>query len=147
MESPSNTWKDDDQRPLRYSSWILFERKGLIIILLAVATTISVLFGQTTGNPLWGTMAFGLFILSIWRTFVPVYVEINAQGIVQVTFGRKKFIAWEEIRSYRTQANGILMFPHTDRYPLEPFRGLFLPVPELLREDIQNRFVFFVGSR
>ena len=143
-ESTSGSWKDDEQRPLHYSSWLLLERKGTAVLLLLIAAAVSIVFGRIVDSSFWGAATFGLFFLSIWRAFVPVYFEINTNGIVRWTFGRKKFIAWEEIRSYKTQPNGILMFPHTEHYPLEPFRGFFLPVPELLREDIQHRFVFFV---
>ena len=142
--STAGSWKDGEQRPLHYSSWMLFERKGTMIFLLLIAAAVSFAFGRTMASPFWGAAAFGLLLLSIWRSLVPVYFEINVNGIVRWTFGRKKFIAWEEIRSYQRQPNGILMFPHTDRYPLESFRGFFLPVPELLREDIQDRFMFFV---
>ena len=143
-EPTTSAWKDDEQRPLHFSSWLLIERRWTVVLLLLTAAAISIVFGRSSGHPLWGTVAFGLFLLSIWRSFVKVHFEINANGIVRWTFGRKTFIAWEEIRSYRQQPNGILMFPHADRYPLESFRSFFLPVPELLREDIQNRFVFFV---
>ena len=142
--STTGLWKDVEQRPLQYSSWMLFERKGTMLFLLLGAATISFTFGHATHSPFFGTAAFGLFLFSIWRSFIPVYFEINANGIVRRTFGKKKFVAWEKIRSYQTQSNGILLFTHSDRYPLEPFQGLFLPVPELHREDVLYRFMVFV---
>ncbi len=123
---------------------MLFEQKKTLCFLLGVAVTLSVLWGRSNDDWFWGAAAFLLFLLSIWRAFVPVYFEINTHGITHWTFGRRRFIAWDDIRSYRIQPNGILLYSHANPYPLESFRGFYLPVPELLREDIHRRFVFFV---
>ena len=135
------------ERSLRYSSWMLFERKGTVLVLLFVAVLLSGLLWYSTASPLLAAVALSIFLLSMGRAFVPFSFEINADGIVRETLGRKRFIAWEDIRSYRIQSTGILLFPHSDRYPLEPFRGFFLPVPKQLQEDIQNRFILFIGDR
>ena len=132
------------ERNLHYSFWMLVEQKGTSLFLLLVSTVLSVGLGYATERPLLGAAMFAFFILTYWRTFVPMSFEINSDGIVRGVFGRKLFIAWEDIRNYRVQTTGILVLPHTDRYLLEPFRSLFLPVPKELREDVQDRFTFFV---
>jgi len=132
------------ERSLQYSFWMLFEQRGMSVFLLLVAAAFSTGLGYSTASPLWGMVVFGIFLLTFWRTFVPMSFEINNEGIVRGTLGRKLFVAWEDIRSYRVQPTGILMFPHTDRYPLEPFRSFFLPVPKELRDDVQSRFALFV---
>ena len=123
---------------------MLFEQKGTLLFLLLVAVTFSLALWFWSDSPLLGVVAFGVFLLTIGRAFVPISFEINTDGIVSGTFGRKKFIAWEEIRSYRVQPTGMMIFPHTDRYPLDLFRSFFLPIPESLREEVQLRFAFFV---
>ena len=134
------------ERNLHYSLWILCEQKGMSIFLLLVATALSAGLWHSTASPLLGITVFGVFLLTFWQTFVPMSFEINSDGIVHGTFGRKRFIAWEDIQSYRVQPTGILMFPHTNHYLLESFRGFFLPVPKELREDVQYRFTFFVDQ-
>ena len=133
------------ERSLHYSFWMLFEQKGTSLFLLLASAALSVGLWYVTASPPMGAVVFGFFLLTFWRTFVPVSFEINNDGIVRGVFGRKLFIAWEDIRSYRVQPTGILVFPHADRYLLEPFRGFFLPVPKELREDVRYRFTFFAN--
>ncbi len=119
---------------------MLAEQKGTLAVLVLVAVVIGITLWRTTGNPFLGIASVALLMLSIWRSFVPAHFEINPNGIVRWTFGKKKFIPWEEIRSYQILKSGILLFPHSNSFPLEPFRGFFLPVPDLVMEDVKKRF-------
>ena len=82
--------------------------------------------------------------MSVWFVFVPVHFEINATGIVKRTLGRRSFIAWEDIRVYQVRRNGLLLLPRSDRYPLEAFRGFYLPIPSSLTTEVLYRFRAFV---
>ena len=132
------------ERNLRYSFWMLFDQKGVLGFLLLAAAALSVGLWYVTDSLLLGACAFGVFLLTFWQSFIPVSFEINANGIVRENFGQKLFIAWEDVQGYRVQPRGILVFPHTDRYPLVVFRSLFLPVPQELKEDVQRHFILFV---
>ena len=123
---------------------MLFDQKGVFGFLLLVAVGLSVGLGYATGSPLLGVSVFGVFLLTFWQSLITVSFEISTDGIVRENFGKKLFIAWEDIQGYRVQSAGVLVFPHADRYPLVVFRSFFLPVPKELQEEVQRRFVQFV---
>lgn len=95
---------------------------------------------------LFGLFVSGVLLLTLWRAFVPAYFEINADGIVRWAAGQRMFIAWNDIKVYQLRRNGILLLPQRDRFILEPFRGVFLPVPPALMAEVLYRFRVFVDK-
>lgn len=127
-----------------FSSWFLLDQKGTAAILLFACFLIGWIIWHRTDQLVFGVIASGVLLLSLWRVFIPLHFEINADGIVCWAIGQKKFIAWSDIKVYQIRSNGILMLPQHDRFVLEPFRSVYLPVPPSLMAEVLYRFRVFV---
>ncbi|HVX14245.1 MAG TPA: hypothetical protein VHC22_23870 [Pirellulales bacterium] len=111
--------------PLRWRSWPLEEGGSSAWLLAAALLAIAGLVGWVMSSPVWALVACSVFALSVWRYFVPVYFEINHQGIFQEVFSRRQRIAWRSIGSVEVCRSGLLLAPG-DVY-FAAARGLYLP--------------------
>ncbi len=139
-----NGGQADNQKPLFYRSWLPRDRKGQALILAGVLVLVVVGVAYWTESLLGGFLAFCVLLASVWFLFLPVQIEINAEGIVRTVLRRKSFIAWEDIRSYQPYRGGFLLLPRKTRFFLEAFRGYFLPIPSHLMTEVQYRFRVYV---
>lgn len=80
-----------------------------------------------TGRIHLALLAAAVLAASLWRFFLPVTFELNADGVNQYFFGRHRSIIWKEIRRYELRPAGVLLSPFSDSCPMDAFRGLFLP--------------------
>lgn len=142
--STAGTWKPEDQKVLYYSSWFVVDHKGTALFILLVSLLTAAAVWQREGSFFFALGALALLLVVVFRMFVPVRYEIDADGIGYRMLGRRHRIPWEEIRVYRIRHRGILLLPRQDRYPLEAFRGYFLPVPPALMTEVLYRFRVFV---
>lgn len=123
--SPAGVVRRAPPPPLRWRNWPIEEggpSAWLLSIILLGATG---MVGWETGSTLWALLACGLIGAAAWRYFVPVYYEVNAQGIFQEVLGRRQRIAWRTIGRAEVCRDGVLLaaspgLPGT-------MRGLYLP--------------------
>lgn len=135
---------DEQYKPIFFTSWFIVDRKWTALLLLAFAAGIGLFAWQSFGVFSYGLGVFLILMLSLGRMFLPCRFEVNSDGILCNTLGKKRFIAWEDIRVYQIRNHGLLLLPHRDRFLLEAFRGFFLPVPASLRTEVLYRFRVFV---
>ncbi len=132
------------QKSLFYRVWFLADQKWHSLFLAAVLIAVVVSVARLTDSLLGGFLAFCVLLTTLWSRCLPTLVEMNSEGIVQTVLGRKKFIAWEDIRSYERYRDGILLLPRKTRFFLEAFRGYYLPVPPAMMGEVQFRFQVYV---
>lgn len=97
--------------PLRWRSWPMEEGGPPAWVLTAAMLSLTALTGWVTASAVWAVVACGLLALSAWRYFVPVYFEINPQGVFQEVFGRRRRIAWRSIGQVEICRDGVLLAP------------------------------------
>lgn len=139
-------WAGGELRALHYYSWLLTDEKRVSVVLLLAVIVVCALVWRLTEQPLYALLSAVLLIFPIWRTLVPVHFEINSDGIARWNFGRRRLVPWEEIKSYEILPDGVLLLPNRDPYPLEPFHGLFVPVPNEFQAELKYRLRFFVDK-
>ena len=140
----SGGWKVEYQKPLFYNVWPVGDQKGNTVFLIVVMVVVVFLVSHLVDSLWGGLLGVCVMLPTIWQVFMPAHFEINGDGIVRNLLGRKRFIAWEDIRCYQIRQNGILLLPQNDRFFLESFRGFYLPVPTSLNTEILYRFRIFV---
>ena len=72
-------------------------------------------------------LAVAALSVALWRFFLPTSFELNAEGVSQWLFGRRRRIPWRDIRRYQVCSSGVLLLPRADACPLDAYRGLYLP--------------------
>ena len=134
-----------DTKPIYYSVWLITDQKWSSIVLGLVTACVCMVSWHYGGG--YAAIA-GVFLifLTVFYVFLPVRLEINTHGIVRTVLGRKKYIRWSDIRGYQIRYNGLLLLPQHDRFALDPFCALFLPVPKGLMTEVLYRFRLFVGE-
>ena len=80
-----------------------------------------------TGQTHLALVAVAVLAIALWRFFLPVWFELNSEGVSQWVFGRPRRIAWRKIRRYEVCSSGVLLLPRADARPLDVCRGLYLP--------------------
>jgi hypothetical protein len=136
----------DDSKPLIYKVRLLTAQKRDVLFLVAVAVAVVLTVRQYSQNNAFCAAAAILLLASMWKVFIPVRYELNADGIVREMLGSRRFIAWNQIRTYQVYHNGIFLLPPNDRFYAEVFRGGFLPVPPALSAEVLYRFRVSVNS-
>lgn len=111
--------------PLRWRSWPMHEGGRNAWLLSGILLTMMVLVGWVTASAVWALVAAVLMGLAVWRYFLPVYFEINHQGIFQEVLGRRARIAWRSIGGVEICRDGLLLTP--GNVCCAAARGLYLP--------------------
>lgn len=111
--------------PASWRSWPLEEGGLSAWMLSAVAVSMIVAVGLTTGSVEWALIACGVLAASAWRFFVPTHYELNAQGVLQEVFGRQRRIAWRAFESAEPCREGVYLRFAGASFGLS--RGMFLP--------------------
>jgi hypothetical protein len=111
--------------PLRWRSWPMEEGGRTAWTLMAAIVAMTALVGWVMGSAAWALVACALLGLAAWRYFVPVYFEINHQGIFQEVFGRRSRVAWRSIAGVEVCRDGLLLTPGD--VCCAAARGLYLP--------------------
>lgn len=136
-------FEETDLPVIQYRIWTLWDRKGTTLLILFSTGILCAAVYFSTEKVLLCIISAVLLLGSVWRIFIPLQYELTTTGIIRWTFGRRRDIPWSEIRSYVIQEEGILILPHRNRYPLDAFRGLFIPVPKRYRVPVHRRFTAF----
>ncbi len=140
----TSNWFSDDQNPLLFHIWLIFDQKRQSLFLFAILAFVAFWVTHLTESILFGFSAVSLMLSSAWYLFVPMHFEINTDGIVRTILGRKSFIAWGDIRGYQVCRNGILLLPRNKRFWLDAFRAYYLPVTLAKSPEVLYRFRVYV---
>jgi len=134
-----------ESKPIYYSVCVLIDQKWNAVVLGLITAGVCLVSWQYSGGL---AMLIGvlLILLTVWYIFLPVRLEINANGIVRSALGRKWYIRWSDIRAYQIRYNGLLLLTQQERFALDPFCAFFLPVPKGLMPEVLYRFHLFVGE-
>ena len=106
--------------------WGLRDQPLATWLRIAGGAAVSAFVGNFLGNEWYGWGMLALVLITLWRTWIPLRVEISQQGITQVVLGRRTRILWTSILNYRVYSRGVLLLPDAAVTPLSPLRGLFL---------------------
>ena len=142
--SEETGFTDMDQPVIQYRVWSLWERKLTGLAILALTAGLSFAVYHITDKWYLAFVVCLLLFGSVWRLFIPMQFELSTEGISRWTFGYRRTVLWSDIRAYVFQEEGILILPHTLRYPLDAMRGLFIPIPKKYRIAVQRRFLFYI---
>ena len=134
-----------ESKPIYYSVCLMIDQKWSAVVLGLVTTGVCLAVWHYSGGI---AMVTGLLLmlLTVWYIFMPVQLEINANGIIRSALGRKWYIRWSDIRAYQIRYNGLLLLTQRERFALDPFCAFFLPVPKGLMPEVLYRFRLFVGE-
>jgi hypothetical protein len=128
-EAPSAASPAPAEPPLEWSvdPWREFPLRAVTGFLAAVA--LGLLAVRLSPVPLAG-WALALALLAILApAYLPVRCRVDAAGIARrLGFGWERR-AWSDIRVARLTAGGLYVSTLAHGGPLEPFRGLLLPLP------------------
>jgi hypothetical protein len=94
-------------------------------LLTGVMLVVTVLVGWVMASAIWALVASLLMAIASWRYIVPVYFEINHQGIFQEVFSRRQRISWRSIVFVEVCREGLLLTP--GEVCCAAARGLYLP--------------------
>ncbi len=96
-------------------------------VLSAVLVGVALGIGQLTGREYLGALAATALVISLWRFYLPVMFEVNADGVHQWVLGRHRQTAWESIQRIEILEDGVLLLPAVEGCALDALRGLYLP--------------------
>ncbi len=97
------------------------------VLVLGMLLAAWILVRWLTGQAPLAMLALALLMVTLWRFFVPVTFELNAQGVEQSLFRWRRRIPWSAVGSYEVCHGGVLLLPTVQQRPVDVFRGLFLP--------------------
>ena len=123
----SSTWTDEPPPLVRWWSCPVRDSILSACVVLAGLTAAGIGIQAATGRLHLALFAVLALTLALWRFFVPVQFELNADGVNQWVFRRHRRISWNDIHRYEICSNGVLLLPHTDYCPMDAYRGLYLP--------------------
>ena len=139
-------WPEEPPPSMRWWSWPLRENTlcaGLVLLGLAAA---GIGIRQLTGATHLALLAVAVLAIALWRFFLPVQFELNADGVNQWLFGRCRQIPWKAICGYEVCSAGVLLLPRADRCPMDPLRGLYLPWGSR-RDEVLARVRYYLDPR
>ena len=112
---------------LRWRSWPLAESWSAAILVAVGLLGAGAAVRWATAATHLALLAMAALAVALWRFFLPTSFELNAEGVSQWLFGRRRRIPWRDIRRYQVCSSGVLLLPQADACPLDAYRGLYLP--------------------
>lgn len=95
-------------------------------VLLAAAAWLGWLIGEWQ----WMLGAIVVMAICLWRWLIPIYLEINSQGVTVKILGRRRRISWRSVVGYEVGLYGLVLFAHTDIPILGRLKSLYIPFDE-----------------
>src|SRR5687768_1801760 len=86
--------------PVHWRSWLLVERRTQTAGLAAVLGLVVGVVWLQTGSAGWSLVAVALMAVALWRSLMPVHLELGANGLIEQSLGRRRRIPWVSIRRY-----------------------------------------------
>ena len=112
---------------VQWRSWPLGESLPGAVLVAAALLGGGAAVRWVTGQTHLALVAAALLAVALWRFFLPVWYELNAEGVSQWVLGRPRRIPWRNVRRYEVCSSGVLLLPRADACPLDVCRGLYLP--------------------
>ena len=105
--------------PLRSGGWGVWIA---MLLPLAAGLLVAWRFEQWWAGVIVGLIGYA----SIWRTWLPVEVTLEATGIRERCLGWERKISWTAIRSYEVRPHGVMLYPDERLARIAALRGLYL---------------------
>jgi len=120
---------DEDEPPplVRWRSWPIADKPLQAIFLMAGLIAVGMVAYRTTNRMHLAVLAAAVLAAALWRFFLPVMYEVNADGVNRWLFGRHRRIPWGEVRHYEVSSTGVLLLPCQRRSAIDVVRGEFVP--------------------
>lgn len=135
-----------ESKPIYYSVCLFTDQKWSAAVLGLIAASVGiVVWNYGSGIAIYIGLLLLIFLTARY-IFLPVRFEINSSGIIRTALRRKWYIRWSDIHHYQIRYNGLMLLAQQDRFALEPFCAIFLPVPKGLMTEVLYRFRLFVGE-
>ena len=93
-----------------------------------------------------GVLAGILVAIGLWRTWLPVRLEIGAMGVTRTVLGRERRIPWSAIARTSRLTSGVMVFPEMESTPLEALRGFWIPFGRQ-RDEVLAILDFYLAGR
>lgn len=107
-------------------------------------------WAMSDGSVMMTCLSFLLLAMMMGAAFWPRSIELNENGIYRGLGGllgnRWHYTTWEEIVSYKKMKDGVLLILNQERYLLDSFRSIFIPVPRHLIDEVEKRLHFYVDN-
>jgi len=113
--------------PARWRSWPLRESPWRSLGVGGGLCALAVVVGMMTGSVLLGGLIALAMAIALWRFFLPVWFEINEQGVEQSLFLRRHRLPWQSIRYFRRCRAGVLLVPRGQRSEMATFHAVYVP--------------------
>jgi hypothetical protein len=93
-----------------------------------------------------GGLALGVFLLALWRLWLPVTYQLGSKGVVERACGHSRHIDWLRVTRAELQPRGVLLLADRTQTPLAIIHGVFVPWRNK-REQVIALIEHFAGSR
>lgn len=126
-EKHHSGWSEQPPPVLRWRIWPAVDRwyYGLAALLAWLVATYTI--WDITDRWYLALPAGAVLFVAAWRFFLPVYYELNRDGVTHSVFGWRRCIPWNEIRRYEADRQGVWLSPFSDACPWDVFQGHYLP--------------------
>jgi len=111
---------------LRWQSWPLRQRPLRAVLALGMLLAAGIGVQWLTGRIYLAAASVAVLIVASWRFFLPVTFQLSQSGIDYWVLGRRRHIPWQSIRSYRIQADGVLLLPYQDQSLIARLNGVYV---------------------
>ena len=116
-------------RPVHWRSWPLMDGGLTIWLWPPTVALFAWLTWQATGSLGWAMFVLVMLLICLWKMFVPVYYELNTEGVELRLMGHWRRLAWRKFDGWGQFPRGAVL--HTRPAPDEPpdlLHGLYLPL-------------------
>jgi hypothetical protein len=118
--------RDRAPPPVVWRSWPLRENWRQTAALAAGLAVIVLLVYAVSGQELTALLITTALVLATWRLWLPATYEIDARGIHQ-RFWRRRRIPWHAVARCKIYDDGFLVLRDSDSTRWDALRGLFIP--------------------
>src|SRR5262245_4119629 len=132
MPASSRIQRENSPQPrtvpeeLTLTDWPLRDRPLVSILTLAIAAGVIWLAVWATRSAAAGALVAVLLAATLWRTWLPVWYQLDPGGITQSVLGRQRRIPWTAIRGHERRSDGVILLPDAGKAQLGALCGLYL---------------------
>ena len=112
--------------PVEWRSWPLRQNWRQSAALVAAVVVVGLLVYGLSGQGLTALSIAAAMVLASWRLWLPATYELDARGIHQKVWRRRR-LPWHAVGRCKIYDDGFLVLRDTDSTRWDPMRGLFIP--------------------
>jgi hypothetical protein len=124
--------------PVRWRSWPIVERPRSALLAFFGLALVAIVAYWITGQPHLAGMAVAALVLAGWRFYVPIWYELDVDGVHQSVLRHRRLIAWTAIGGCEPAAEGVVLLPRSDAVLFDVLAGLYLPWSNQREEVLAN---------